>query len=220
VAAEAHMKRILAKYKTILAQKGFVFSVLLGLLLLALSLGINYVTGTYASRIASNSVTDILLDHLPVMDVDFIFIQGFALFILFIFGLMLYEPKTIPFIFKSLALFIFIRSIFMSLTHIGPFPQQAPMESYRIVNLMNFTGDLFFSGHAGGPFLLALSFWRQKYVRLIFLAMSALFAVAVLLGHYHYSIDVFAAFFITYTIYHIAIKFFSKDYRLLMSENI
>ena len=213
------MKRILARHKAVWTQKGFVLSVLFGLLLLALSFGVNYVTGTYASLSASNSVTDILLDHLPVMDVDFIFIQGFAFFVLFVFGLMLYEPKSMPFVLKSLALFIFIRAIFMSLTHIGPFPEQAPMESYRIVNLMNFTGDLFFSGHTGGPFLLALIFWRQKYVRLIFFAMSALFAAAVLLGHYHYSIDVFAAFFITYTVYQIAIKFFSKDYKLFMSEN-
>jgi len=47
------------------------------------------------------------------------------------------------------------------------------------------------------------------------LAASLIFGAAVLFGHLHYSIDVFAAFFITYAIFHIAQKFFPKDYKLL-----
>jgi membrane-associated phospholipid phosphatase len=75
--------------------------------------------------------------------------------------------------------------------------------------------DLFFSGHAGLPFLLALIFWDDVLLRTIFLGFSVLFSIVVLLGHLHYSIDVASAFFITFTIFVIAKKFFKKDWDLL-----
>jgi prolipoprotein diacylglyceryltransferase len=56
------------------------------------------------------------------------------------------------------------------------------------------------------------------YIRTLFLAASVVFGVIVLLSHLHYSIDVFSAFFITYSIYHIAIKLFRKDYEFFTLE--
>jgi hypothetical protein len=41
-----------------------------------------------------------------------------------------------------------------------------------------------------------------------------------LLAHLHYSIDVFAAFFITYSIYHIGIKLFKKDFDFFTLEDV
>jgi len=79
---------------------------------------------------------------------------------------------------------------------------------------LNVGSDMFFSGHTGMPFLLALMFWEDKLARYISLTASCIFGAAVLFGHLHYSIDVFAAFFITYTIFQIAQKFFPEDYRL------
>lgn len=209
---------LLSKHRVVWTRREFVFSVLLGLLILALSLVLNYFAGTYASANAGWPVNDIILDNLPVMDVDIIFIEGFVIFVFFIIGLLIYEPKSIPFVIKSLALFIIIRAFFMSLTHIGPFPEQSPLEQGPISGLLNFTGDLFFSGHTGAPFLMALIFWKQKFIRIAFLIISILFAVTVLLGHWHYSIDVFAAFFITYTIFHLARNFFKRDYQMLVDE--
>jgi membrane-associated phospholipid phosphatase len=77
--------------------------------------------------------------------------------------------------------------------------------------------DFFFSGHTGMPFLIALIFWKEKWVRSISIAVSLLFGALVLLGHLHYSIDVFGAFFITYTIFHICQKFFRVDLKLFNS---
>jgi membrane-associated phospholipid phosphatase len=118
-----------------------------------------------------------------------------------------------------LALFIVIRSIFVSLTHLGPFSQHVVIDPTKMINLLGIgtTADLFFSGHTGIPFLLALIYWKNVYLRWIFLATSAIFAVSVLLGHLHYSIDVLAAFFITYTIFHMAQKFFEQDW--ILSQN-
>ena len=49
-------------------------------------------------------------------------------------------------------------------------------------------------------------------------SVRASIAAIVLLGHYHYSIDVFAAFFITYGIYHIALSLFPRAYALFESD--
>lgn len=212
------MKKIIEKHKNIWKNKEFKDSVLLGLILLVFSLVVNYFAGNYANGKESNPVTDIILDNIPTFDVGFIFIQGSLLLFLFIFFLLIQEPKRTPFTLKSLSLFILIRSLFISLTHIGPFPQQIPLDPNRILEKITFGGDLFFSGHTGIPFLMALIFWQNKNLRSIFLAISVIFGASVLMGHLHYSIDVFAAFFITFTIFHIAQKFFKKDYEIIVND--
>jgi len=210
--------QFIAKHKFQWSQKSFLFSAILAFLFLAASLILNYAAGNYALKAASNGVTDIILDNVPVMDVDGIFIYGAILFGLFIIILLLKEPRQIPFIIKSIALFVFIRAIFISLTHIGPIPGEVFVSQNMIFRNLMFGADYFFSGHTGLPFLLALSFWGSKYLRNIFLATSFIFGASALLGHYHYSIDVFAAFFITYSIFHIARWLFAKDYELFLSR--
>ena len=196
--------------------KNFLLSSGIAVLFLILSLVVNFYAGTYATLRASNAVTDIVLSNIRVYDVDGIFVYGAIILWIFIASLCVFEPKRIPFVFKSTALFVLIRSIFISLTHIGPFPSQLVIDSNF---LAKFTpgGDLFFSAHVGLPFLLALIFWENIRLRVFFVASSLFFGAIVLMGHLHYSIDVLAAFFITYTIYYIACAFFPKDKKIFAS---
>jgi hypothetical protein len=115
----------------------------------------------------------------------------------------------------SLALFFLIRSAFTTLTHIGPFHIPAPSADWgTLAKDFLFSSDLFFSGHTGVPFLMALIYGRNVLLRPVFLAWSAYMAVVVLLGHYHYSIDVASAYFITYTIFCLCERFFPQSRRL------
>lgn len=209
------MKRIFAKHLFVWSQNGFIISVLLGLILLATSLVINFFAGQYADWSASSKVTDIILDHLPVVNVELVFIEGFGLFLIFVLALVLFEPKRLPFLLKSLALLVGVRSFFIVLTHLGP-PVIITAAKLGVVGgKFTFNGDLFFSAHTGIPFLFALIFWRCKVLRWVFVGFSVFFGVIVLLGHLHYSIDVFAAYFITFTIYSIAKYFFPQDLKRL-----
>lgn len=213
------MRELSEKYK-IFKNQEFIISVGIGLLVFIGSFFVNYYAGMYATEHVSNSVTDIILNNIPVFDVGGIFIYGPLVLWVFVALVLLQEPKSLPFVLKSLTLFILIRSLFITLTHIGPFPDQMSFTT-EVPNLLQnfmFGGDLFFSGHTGSPFLMALMFWENKMLRFIFLASAVLFALVVLMAHLHYSIDVLSAFFITYTIFHLSKKIFKKDYSLLVGE--
>ncbi len=189
-----------------------------GLLFLTLSLIINFLAGTYASSQAGNAVRDLILDHVPVVNVNVVFIYGIILFYTFVGYLVLSNHKHAPFILRSLSVFILVRSFFIILTHIGPAQGALAYSPNNITSYFNFTGDLFFSGHTGAPFLMALIYWKNFKLRLLFLFTSILFGIVVLLGHLHYSIDVFSAFFITYGTFEISKNIFKKEYHLLNSK--
>jgi len=207
------MKHLITKHKLLWTNKSFVFSVITSVIFFIISFFINYGAILYSTAHIGNSTTDILLQNLPVINLDLIFSEGVLFFIVFVTILLLAEPATIPFTIKSVALFICVRSIFVSMTHLAPYPDHIlpDLDNFKYISSGT---DLFFSGHTGLPFLLALLFWKNKYLKIIFLASSILAAITVILGHLHYTIDVFSAFFITYGIYHIAQHAFSKDFKL------
>jgi hypothetical protein len=209
----------LNSHKSLWRQKSFILPVIVGAALLLASFVINYFAGVFANNSVSNSVTDIILDNTRVWNVTFLFIDGAIIFWFFILVMLVLEPKRIPFTLKSLALFTVIRSAFITLTHLAPFADRLVLPTKNLLDIFTFGGDLFFSAHTGGPFLMALIFWDHKYIRYVCLASSAMFAVVVLLGHLHYSIDVFAAFFITFSIYHMAMYFFKRDFALIKQHD-
>lgn len=186
-------------------------SLLEAILLFIVSVYVTHIASRYAEINASNHVEDIILSNTPVFDFEIIFVHGAIMLTLFVVVLCLFFRKTAPFLLKAVSLFIIIRAIFVSLTHLGPYPTKLVLDS-GLLNFITTGNDLFFSGHTGLPFLIALIFWNHVYIRTLFLVSSVVFGIIVLLSHLHYSIDVFAAFFITYTIYHIASKLFRKDY--------
>ncbi len=199
----------------VLHTKAYAISVATAVVSVLASLVLNYFAGMYATMRASNSVDDIFLDFFPTYNVTIIFVYGFLIFCTFVAILMWFDLLKVPFVLKTIALFVLIRSIFVTLTHLAP---SAPGIDFQNLNFvlrkLMFSGDLFFSAHTGLPFLLALLYWEKKNLRYFFITASIIFAATVLLGHLHYSIDVFAAYFITYGVFRLAQIFFKRDYKL------
>jgi hypothetical protein len=186
--------------------------------LFAVSILATHYSSRYADIKASSPVDDIILSNTPVFNFEIVFVEMAIALCIFVVVLCFRYKKSSPFIIKSVSLFILIRAAFVSLTHIGPFPTRLTLDSHAL-DFITSGNDLFFSGHTGLPFLIALIFWRHhKYLRALFLSSSIVFGVIVLLSHLHYSIDVFAAFFITYAIYHISLKLFKRDYHHFVLE--
>jgi hypothetical protein len=213
------MSKLVEKHRLLWSQKSFLLGVALGLALLVLGTVATYYANSYTTTHASNYVTDIILDNIPVVKIDFVFSEGATIFVIFLIALAALEPRRIPFMLKSIAIFMITRSIFMTLTHLAPPPYQSYIDPTDLIRKISSGDDLFFSGHTGMPFLLALSFWDNKWLRYIFIAMTVIGGAAVLLGHLHYSIDVFSALFITYGIFVIAKKIFARDYLLFKAND-
>src|SRR6185312_4327202 len=109
----------------------------------------------FSTERASNAVTDIVLSNVPAYDVGWLFVNGMFALIAFITLLCFAHPKRAPFTLNALSLFIITRSIFVSLTHLGPFATRATSTFGPAITKAFFGADFFFSGHTGAPFLLA-----------------------------------------------------------------
>jgi len=205
-----------------LSDRRFLFSLITAFLFLGISITTTYFSIQYVNEKASSPVTDIILSNIPVFDVDGIFIFGPVIFWVLI-GLyaIAFEFKKVPFMLKSISLFVIIRAVFITLTHIGPFPDQINTGvSNSFFSVFTSGSDLFFSSHTGLPFLMALVFWENKYVRWFCLLSSFFFGTIVLMAHLHYSIDVAAAFFITYTIFHLSQKCFKAEQEFFAEKTL
>jgi formate-dependent nitrite reductase membrane component NrfD len=197
--------------------------VLVSVALFAVGMCLTYLATRYTNHHIGDVASDLLLDNLPVYQVGYIFFQGAFAFVVVVFGILFFEPKYIPFTLEASAIFFTVRSFFMVMTHLAP-PSveyynyiQHEHHAQEVLFTLSSGNDLFFSGHAGYPFLLALIFWNIKKVRIFFLMCSIVGSIVVILGHLHYSIDVFSAFFIAYGIFEFSKHLFKKEFALLHS---
>ena len=209
---------LVERYKESWFDKHFRFSAPVAIAAFALAQYVNFWAIHQATDRASARVGDIVLSNIPIYEVDGMFVYGTLVFILFSAALLLWHPKRIPFALHALTLFVLIRAAFTLMTHLGaPEPYYTSDFGVTITNAF-FGADQFFSGHTGMPFLGALVFWHIPWIRNAFLLGSLYFALVVLLGHIHYTIDVMSAFFITYGIYHLALWLFPKERALFLAD--
>lgn len=119
------------------------------------------------------------------------------------------KPEILLLAVQSYIILIVLRILVMYLLPLNP-PEKSILLVDPVVKYFgtgkNLTKDLFFSGHTATLFLLFLVA-DKKYLKVIFLAGTIIVAICLLLQHVHYSIDVTAAFFFSYSSYKIA-KFY------------
>lgn len=155
---------------------------------------------------------DLLLDLLPVTSVENFLVWGVPLLIGIIGTLFLLYPERIPFCLKCIGLLFLIRSFFVLLTPMGMRTDQAILSPNGFLQHLAYgSNDFFFSGHTALPMLIALVYWDKRSARLLLLALSACFGLAVLLAHTHYSVDVFAVPFIVPSIFGLSKYLFAQD---------
>jgi PAP2 superfamily C-terminal len=184
----------------------FILSIIKAICFLNIVLLINYKLTNIATNSASSPVSDLLFNVLPYVDTSFIdkYVAYYISYVI-AFLVIFYSKKSIELIY-GISFLILLRSVFINLTHLGIPVGITPTKSF-------FTGggDLFFSGHVALPFLVMLIFWEVKYLRYFFLATTFVMGVEVLLGRFHYSIDVFSAPFFVFCVYTFTRYIFNKN---------
>src|SRR3989344_5751364 len=195
-----------------------------GILLFSLALIIQHFAYNYIDNgVSGTHVGDLLLDNLPSVNLDWFVVQGALLSTFLTLCLFVIKPNYLLFSVKAMALFVITRSFFISLTHLGTSPNEVSINTHSIGFgiydfLYNGKNDFFFSGHTGTAVMFALILWKEKFWRILFLAISLIFGASMLLSHRHYSIDIFAAPFITYGIFVITKNLFFYDYGLIKTK--
>lgn len=181
--------------------------------LLVFALILYNLSGDYVTDTAKTVVApDLILDNIGPYNLNFIFVWLIIAVISFYFIYpLIAKPKEMPYVINMFSMFIIIRSFFVIFTHLGV-PYDATVTQFpSILQFLNFSNDLFFSGHTGLPFLGFLIFRKHhRGLSYFMLASSIVLAITVLLMHVHYSIDVFSAYFITYGIYKIGNLFLKE----------
>lgn len=194
-------------YARLFSYRGWVRALAFGFAFLMCALFINYYAGLYATMRAGPSVPDTLLDVIPRIDTSFVHESTVDIRIVCMLVLPFIFPQTLPLLFNGLALVVLVRSLFVNMTQLGLYHDAGLITN----SFVTFGGDLFFSGHVAMPLLLSFVYWKLPWVRYSLIFAAILLGASSLMGHYHYSIDVFAAPFFAYSLYKLSVALMPRD---------
>lgn len=191
------LEQLRDEYRRLFADSEWVVSLACGAVAVFIAYTLNYASGRLATDLAGAPLSDFLLDALPRIDTGLIHEAGSQYLIGLGLLLAFFVPRMMPFMLAGVAAIVTTRAAFLNMTHLGLY-----YDAVRISgSYVTFGGDLFFSGHVAIPTMLGLIFWHYPYARYVFFITAVTLGTSSILGHYHYSIDVFAAPFIAHGVY-------------------
>lgn len=199
-----YFNRFMYHWKVLLSDHTYKISLFIGVILITSAYVVDFVATVYNDSQVYVSVGDLILDAIPTLNWELSFTWGMYTLLILVFAYpVFFKPEMVPFTIKTYALLMYIRAGFILLTNLGP-PEGFFYDGVEIgrgvIADLFFRNDLFFSGHTAFPFM-AFLIYRDSWIRWVFLAGSIFEGITVLVMHIHYSIDVFAAFFIAYGTY-------------------
>lgn len=210
------------KHKKAYSRKWFFVSFISAYALWMFSVTFMFESGNYAESVPyTPSLHDLIVDNVPTIDMNQLSTLGieWAIKLTYILTLV-FLPSLLPSMLRAFALFKIFRGFFISLLHMGPPFGMIPDGYNGIVAAKHYlTKDLFFSGHTGYIFLSVFIFWNIKLLRYFFLIFSIVIGSTTLFMHDHYSIDVLAAFPITFCVYYVSKELFKSDWLAARDPN-
>lgn len=150
--------------------------------------------------------SDWVLRRLPIINVLPVLSWGwFGLHIYAAAVAVAYYPRRMPFLLFLLSVYMVVRTIFVFLSPIGHPAGMMDMGKLdiifsRLMGIWTFNNEFVFSGHTSIPFLFHL-FFEAGWIKPVMLGGSIVMGLCVLLSHNHYTVDVLAAYLVSYSIY-------------------
>ena len=138
------MRNVIAHHRHYLSQAADKRSFFFASIFFVCSIATNYVAGIYATERASNYVQDIILSNIPVVNVSDYFVWGAIALIVFVVILCVMDARRIPFTLYAMAMFYLVRAGFVTLTHLGVYPDHMVLDEGWILNQLFGGNDLFF----------------------------------------------------------------------------
>ena len=177
----------------------------IGLLSVLAGIGLNMASQSYLHNYISEGKTlpmlsDLILDHLPVIDVSLIYdlVSLIPIFLVIIYIFHKKDFKRIPFLLLMVGIFYIVRGIFIVLTPFGN-PPMFNGSNPIFHGFSNYELGVYPSGHAGNVFLLLLLVKDRGYKWIIGICLIIVI-IALFLAHGHYSIDILSGIFFAYAI--------------------
>ena len=189
--------------RTVIVALGLLVAVFLGSYLFYMNLG------WYADQRVLPQSSDWLLDQLPRWNWVPLLTWGWLALHAYAVGTaLLYLPRRIPFLLWLMAVYLCVRTLFVFLSPIGAPERILDMREFDALFAMvageyTFQNEFIFSGHTAVPFLFFL-FFEARLHKTIMLLGSLSMALAVLVTHNHYSVDVLSAWLVGYSIFALA----------------
>lgn len=186
------------------------------LVILIFGISLNQLSAMYLQNKYGNSLPilhDLILDSLPMISIAWVYDLSIILAMVTFFVFVLHKDyKKIPYFLFIFGLMNIIRGIFIILTPFG-----CP-NGYELglFSLTAFKAGLYPSGHTGTAFLAFLLSYG-KYKKIIF-GFVLLIVVTLLLGHGHYSIDIFSAILFAYALYSYSEKYCLRSFTLKINR--
>lgn len=146
---------------------------------------------------------DPILDLFTPIDLTWLIFGIIYISIVVAIATLIKYPKRLMFTIQLYTLMVLVRIFAMYILPLDP-PANIIILNDPFVEFFGtgqtLTKDLFFSGHTATILILYLVS-EKKIIKTVFLISTITIAIAVLLQHVHYTVDVFAAVFITYACY-------------------
>ncbi len=200
------------KIRGLLSNKTWAINLIISLAVLYAAFEIQRFAASIAERADTTPVHDLILDHIPTINLDPLLVAlMYAILLCIFFGLASNEPERLPYFMKALALLFLLRALAINLTHLGVPPSASTDGTVDpLFSSYYYTQDLFFSGHVSSVFLASLII-RKPWLKWALTIGSVVVAIILLIMHVHYSIDILAGYFIAYGIYKISQKIFKEE---------
>jgi hypothetical protein len=190
-----------------IALKNRKFCICFIVLLSAFALQMLYISGFQSAMELRNgfSYEDPVMRHFPIVSLDWL--TFIAIYSAHLLAIVLAIRKPQKFFQLALGYFFvyFFRIFSMYMLPLDPPIGLIPLEDPFLIwfgNGVIINKDLFYSGHTATTFMIFLVTENRKAKAYILVAL-AIVVVGVLLQHVHYSIDVYSAFFFSYTAYRV-----------------